>query len=325
MGGNILLWVAFNIFIVLMLLLDIFVFNKKVHALKITEALVLTGFWVSLAIVFCLGVYWRWGSEFALEFATGYIIEQSLSVDNLFVILMLFTFFRTPTAFQQKVLIWGVLGAIFFRVLFILAGVSLINQFQYATYILGAFLIFSSIKMLFESENNIDPDKNIAIRLFRKIMPVTRFYEGSKFFTYQNKILHATPLFVTLIVIETTDIIFALDSIPAIIAVSKHSFIIYSSNIFAVLGLRALYFALAGVMKLFHFLKYGLSTILIFIGAKILLSKVLEAHNIQIDIKTDLLVIGSILILSVIISLLFPEKMGVPKHETHEAPKHPKA
>jgi tellurite resistance protein TerC len=297
MGGNILLWVAFNIFIVLMLLLDIFVFNKKVHALKITEALVLTGFWVSLAIVFCLGVYWRWGSEFALEFATGYIIEQSLSVDNLFVILMLFTFFRTPTAFQQKVLIWGVLGAIFFRVLFILAGVSLINQFQYATYILGAFLIFSSIKMLFESENNIDPDKNIAIRLFRKIMPVTRFYEGSKFFTYQNKILHATPLFVTLIVIETTDIIFALDSSPAIIAVSK----------------------------LFHFLKYGLSTILIFIGAKILLSKVLEAHNIQIDIKTDLLVIGSILILSVIISLLFPEKMGVPKHETHEAPKHPKA
>jgi tellurite resistance protein TerC len=325
MGGNILLWVGFNIFIVLMLLLDIFVFNKKVHALKIREALMLTGFWVSLAVVFDIGVYLYWGGQYALEFATGYIIEQSLSVDNLFVILLLFTYFRTPTAYQQKVLIWGVLGAIFFRILFILTGVTLINQFHFATYILGAFLVFSSIKMLFDKDSNIDPDKNIAIRIFRKIMPVTRFYEESKFFTYQNKILHATPLFVTLIVIETTDIIFALDSIPAIIAVSTHSFIIYSSNIFAVLGLRALYFALAGVMKLFHFIRYGLSLILIFIGSKILLSGILEANKIQIGIKIDLLIIASILVLSVLLSLIFPEKITVPKHDLPGPLKHPKA
>jgi tellurite resistance protein TerC len=315
MGGNILLWVGFNIFILLMVLLDIFVLNKKVRALKIKEALILTGFWVSLAVLFGIGVYLKWGSEYALEFATGYIIEQSLSVDNLFVILMLFTYFRTPTAFQQKVLMWGVLGVIFFRIIFILAGISLVERFHYATYVLGAFLIFSSLKMLFSGDENIDPDKNLAIRLFRKIIPVTRFYEGSKFFTRQNKILHATPLFVALIVIETTDIVFAIDSIPAVIAVSSHPFIIYSSNIFAVLGLRALYFALAGFMQLFHFLKYGLAFILTFIGAKILLTQVLIEHHIHIDISVDLMVIGGILFLSVITSILFPEKNAVPKHE----------
>jgi len=315
MDNHIVLWVGFNVFIVLMVMLDIFVFNKRVKALKVREALILTGFWVLLAALFGLGVYWRWGQEQALEYATGYIIEQSLSVDNLFVILMLFTYFRTPTAFQQKVLMWGIFGVIFFRIIFIFAGVAIIQDFSFATYILGAFLVFSSVKMLFNNENDVDPDKNIVMRIFRKFIPVTRFYEGSKFFTRQNKVLHATPLFVALIVIETTDIIFALDSIPAVIAVSKHSFIIYSSNIFAVLGLRALYFALAGVMQLFHFLRYGLSTILIFIGAKILLAGVLKAHHIIINIQVDLTVIGCIILLSVVFSLLFPEKNAMPKHE----------
>src|SRR6185437_5646786 len=259
MVGNIFLWVAFSVGIVLLLLLDIFVLNKRARTLKMRDALLLTGFWVLLAVLFDLLVYWNWGSQYALEFTTGYLIEQSLSVDNLFVMLMIFTMFRTPTAFQQKVLIWGVLGAMFFRIIFILAGVSLINRFAAATYVLGAFLIFTSVRTLFSKEGNINPDKNFAIRMFRKIMPVSRFYDGSKFFTIQDGIRFATPLFVALLVIETTDILFAVDSIPAIIAVSRHSFIIYSSNIFAVLGLRALYFALARVMQLFHFLKYGLS------------------------------------------------------------------
>ena len=315
MGGNIYLWVAFSLGIVLLLLLDIFVLNKKSKALKMSEALLLTGFWVLLAVLFNLLVYWHWGKEYALEFTTGYLIEQSLSVDNLFVMLMIFTVFRTPTAFQQKVLIWGVLGAMFFRIIFILAGVSLINRFSATAYILGAFLIYTSIKALFNKENNIDPDKNFAIRMFRKIMPVSRFYDGSKFFIKQDGIRMATPLFVALIVIETTDIIFALDSIPAIIAVSRHSFIIYSSNIFAVLGLRALYFALARVMQLFHYLKYGLSAILCFIGAKILLQKILVANHIIINISTDLIFIGSVILLSIALSLIFREKIAVPPHE----------
>jgi len=211
------------------------------------------------------------------------------------------------------VLIWGVLGAMFFRILFILAGVSLINRFSVTEYILGAFLIYTSIKSLLNKESDIDPDKNFAIRMFRKIMPVTNFYNGSRFFTRENAILSATPLFVTLLVIETTDIVFALDSIPAIIGVSKHPFIIYSSNIFAILGLRAMFFALSGVMGLFHFLKYGLSAILCFIGAKILLTNVLTRYNININITIDLIVIGSILLISVLLSLVFKEKAEVPK------------
>lgn len=315
MGNSIFLWSAFSLGIVLLLLLDIFVLNKKARTLKMREALLLTGFWVLLAVIFDLLIYWHWGSEYSLEFTTGYLIEQSLSVDNLFVMLMIFTVFRTPTAFQQKVLIWGVLGAMFFRVIFILAGVSLIDRFSAATYVLGAFLIFTSIKALFNKGSNIDPDKSFAIHMFRKIMPVSRFYDGSKFFIVQEGIRMATPLFVALLVIETTDIIFALDSIPAIIAVSRHSFIIYSSNIFAVLGLRALYFALARVMQLFHYLKYGLSAILCFIGTKILLQKILVANRIVINISTDLMVIGIIIALSIILSLIFKEKVAVPAHE----------
>ena len=316
MGGNIFLWLTFSLAIVLLLLLDVFVLNKNSKTLKISEALLLTGFWVFLACLFGIFIYWKWGSEYALEFTTGYLIEQSLSVDNLFVMLMIFTIFRTPTAYQQKVLIWGVLGAMVLRVVFILAGVELINKFWFTTYILGAFLIYSSIKTLFHKDNSIDPDKNFAIRLFRRIMPVTNYYNEGRFFTYKDKVRYATPLFVALIVIESTDIIFALDSIPAIIAVSTHSFIIYSSNILAILGLRAMFFALAGVMKLFHFLKYGLSAILCFIGLKILLSKVLIAYNIHIDIKVDLAVIGSIIFLSILLSLLFREKLEVPQHES---------
>ncbi len=318
MDISIYVWASFSIGIVLLLLFDILVLNRKAKTLRIREALYLTGFWVLLAVLFDLFIYWKWGSGFALEFTTGYLIEQSLSVDNLFVMLMIFTVFRTPTHYQQKVLIWGVLGAMFFRIIFILAGVSLINRFAITEYVLGAFLIYTSISSLLNKDEDIDPDKNFAIRMFRKLMPVTKFYDGSKFFTRENKILAATPLFVTLLVIETTDIVFALDSIPAIIGVSKHPFIIYSSNIFAILGLRAMFFALSGVMGLFHFLKYGLSAILCFIGAKILLANVLTHYHININITVDLTVIGTILLLSVLLSLIFKKKEDVPAHRTHK-------
>jgi tellurite resistance protein TerC len=298
-----------------MLALDLFVFNRKQHTIKVKEALLWTGFWMSLAGIFCFGIWYYYGQELALEFATGYLIEQSLSVDNLFVILMLFTFFRTPHAFQHKVLFWGILGAIFFRIIFILLGVALIERFHWMTLVLGGFLVFTSIKMIFEKDKEVNPDNNWAIKLFNRMMPVTKFYEGAKFFTRQNNVLHATPLFVVLIVVETTDIVFAVDSIPAILAISKNPFIVYSSNIFAVLGLRSLYFALAGIMELFHFLHYGLSIILLFIGAKILLAGL---HIWEMPIELALIVVGGILLLSVLLSILFPEKDKVPPHHLHD-------
>lgn len=323
MLNNPALWVGFNIFIVLMLVLDLFVFNRKEHTIKVKEALLWTGFWFLLAAAFCLGIYFFGGTELALEFATGYLIEQALSVDNLFVILMLFTFFRTPHAFQHKVLFWGILGAIFFRIIFILAGVTIINRFHFFTYILGGFLIFTSIKMLIEGDKEVNPDNSRIVVWLRKLFPISQFYDGSKFFTVENGMRAATPLFVALIVVETTDIVFALDSIPAIIAVSAHSFIVYSSNIFAVLGLRSLYFALAGIIELFHFLRYGLSVILLFIGSKIILENM---HIFEIDIKYALLAVVGILLLSILLSIVFPERKVVPQHPTSsEGPKHPKA
>jgi tellurite resistance protein TerC len=283
-----------------------------------------------LAALFGFGIYFFgdsiWGpgkgSELSLQFATGYLIEQALSVDNLFVILMLFTFFRTPHAFQHKVLFWGILGAIFFRILFILLGVALIERFHWMTYILGGFLIFTAIKMILEKDKEMNPEHNPVTKIFNKIMPVSKFYDGSNFFSRQNGVLHATPLFVALIVVETTDIVFALDSIPAILAISTHSFIVYSSNIFAVLGLRSLYFALACIMELFHFLHYGLSAILMFVGVKIILA---TSHIYEIPVVTSLLVVAGILVLSIILSIFFPEKNNVPQHNPHEPPKHPKS
>ncbi|RYD82497.1 MAG: TerC family protein [Sphingobacteriales bacterium] len=332
------LWVGFNLFIFFMLFLDLFVFNRKQHTIKVKEALLWTGFWMLLAGLFAVGIYFfgdyffglgangeSQGSSLALEFTTGYLIEQALSIDNLFVILMLFTFFRTPHAFQHKVLFWGILGAIFFRILFILLGVALIERFAWMTYLLGGFLIFTSIKMILEKDQEINPEKNAAIKIFSKIMPVSKFYDGSNFFTRQNGIRHATPLFVALIVVETTDIVFALDSIPAILAISRHSFIVYSSNIFAVLGLRSLYFALAGIMELFHFLHYGLSAILLFVGVKIILH---TAHIFEVPVFTSLIVVAGILVLSILLSIIFPEKNQVPQHNPHtphDPPKHPKA
>ena len=302
------LWTSFNIFIALMLVLDLFVFNRKAGQIKIKTALLWTGFWMLLAGLFCLGIYLYYPADRALraqEFATGYLIEQSLSFDNLFVIMLIFNFFNTPVVHQHKVLFWGIIGAIVFRTTFILAGITIINQFTPMLYILGAFLIYTAIRMLLSKDEEVHPDKNIGIRLLKKILPVSNTYDEGKFTTRQNGKLYATPLLIALMVVETTDIVFAVDSIPAVIAISKDSFIIYSSNIFAILGLRSLYFALAGMMELFRFLKVGLSIILIFIGAKIILD---HANIIEIPSMLALLIVAGILALSVIFSIIFPSK-----------------
>jgi tellurite resistance protein TerC len=319
MSDHIWLWVLFNIGVIILLCLDLFVFNRKSHSIQVKEALLWTAVYVVLAALFALGLYFFYhnglepSANSAMSFVTGYLIEQSLSVDNLFVIMLIFTFFRTPTAYQHRVLFWGIIGAIFFRVLFIFLGVSLINRFSFTIYILGALLIYTAIKMFFQKDTEIDPEKNFALRLFSKVMPVSKLYEGGNFFTRLNGKWHATPLFIVLLVIETTDIVFALDSIPAIIAITKDPFIVYSSNIFAVLGLRSLYFALAGIMKLFHFLHYGLSVILFYIGVEIIIHKV-----IPIPIWVSLSVVAGILTISIILSIIFPAKDELPVHHGKE-------
>ncbi len=306
-------WIGFSLFVAIMLSLDLFVFNRKVHTIKLKEALLWTGFWVLLAAGMGLFIYaWR-GGEAAKMFATGYLVELSLSVDNLFVFLLLFTYFRTPQIYQHKVLFWGIIGALFFRILFIFLGIQLIERFNFTLYILGGFLIYTSIKMVFGKENDVHPDQNIATRLFRKVMPVSREYVGDKFFARLNGVRHATPLFIVLIVVETTDIVFALDSIPAILGITQDSFLVFSSNIFAILGLRSLYFALSGIMELFHYLKYGLAAILFFIGVKIVLQQ--AVYHIPVDVS--LIVVGGVLLLSILASLVFPSKGdNVPKHAT---------
>lgn len=326
MSQQTILWVGFNAFVIIMLYLDLFVFNRKSHVIKVKEALYWTAFWIAISLAFNGLIWYLEGSAAALDFLTCYLVEKSLSVDNLFVFLMLFTYFRTPTAFQHKVLFWGILGAVFFRVIFIFAGLAIIEKFHFATYILGAFLIFSAIKMFFsKNEEGINPEDNIATKLLSKVMPVTQFYDGSKFFTIENGKRFATPLFIVLLVVETTDIIFATDSIPAILAITQDSFIVYSSNILAVLGLRSLYFALAGVMGIFHYLHYGLSLILLFIGVKIVL-----ANHFPIDTVIALIIVAGVLFGSIILSLLFPEKSNVPPHHPHDTsfptktPKEPK-
>jgi tellurite resistance protein TerC len=245
--------------------------------------------------------FWR-GGETALQFLTGYLIERSLSVDNLFVFLMIFSYFRVASQYQYKVLFWGILGALIMRALFIATGVALINMFHWIIYVFGVFLIIIAVKMAFEKEKEIHPEKNPVLLLFRKFMPVTENYVEGKFFIRKNKKALATPLFVVLLVIETTDVVFALDSIPAILAITTDPFIVYTSNVFAILGLRALYFALAGVMELFHYLNLGLSVILAFVGVKMLLSNVYE-----IPVTVALVVVALTLIVSIIASLMFPQ------------------
>ncbi|MBK6267093.1 TerC family protein [Marivirga sp. S37H4] len=303
-------WILFNVLILSLLALDLFWFNRKAHVVSVKEALGWSAFWIGLAAIFNVVIYYWLGSKLALEFTAGYLIEKSLSVDNLFVFLMLFAYFKVPAIYQHKVLFWGILGAIVFRAIFIFAGIELLNRFSFMVYILGAFLIFAGIKMFFAKEKPLNPEKNVVLAILRLFIPVTNEYHEANFWVKIKGILHATPLFVVLIIVETTDIVFAIDSVPAVLAISKDPFIVYSSNIFALLGLRSLFFALAGVMELFHYLKYGLALILAFVGSKIVIS-----HWYHLDIVLALGIVGFILIASVVLSLSFPKKpqVGVPQ------------
>jgi len=311
MESKILYWIFFNVFVLVMLAIDLGVFNRKAHEVKIKEALIWSGVWIALALAFNLGLYYYYippegytSAESALQFLTGYVIEKSLSVDNIFVFVLIFTYFKVPAIYQHKVLFWGIIGALVMRAIFIFAGVALINQFSWIIYVFGGFLVFTGIKLLIQKEKEIHPEKNPLIRLFKRFFRVTENYEGGKFFTIQNSRKVATPLFIVLIMIETTDLIFAVDSIPAILAVTQDPFIVYSSNVFAILGLRSLYFALAGLVKLFRYLQYGLAAILILVGSKMILNHFYAAKIISTELS--LILIVTILAASVVTSLLKP-------------------
>ena len=304
MNDTLWLWVGFNVFVLAMLALDLGVFHRKAHVVSFRESIAWTVVWITLAMIFNLGVGHFLGDEKGLEFFTGYVIEKSLSVDNVFVIALLFSYFAVPAIYQHKVLFWGILGALIMRAAMIAAGSKLITEFGWVIYIFGAFLILTGIKMIVKNETEIHPEKNPLVRLFKRFMPVTNEFRGDRFFVRENGVLFATPLFVVLLIVEFTDLIFAVDSIPAIFAVTTDPFIVYTSNVFAILGLRSLYFALSGVMDKFHYLKIGLGVILTFVGVKMLL-----AHTAwKIDTHISLGVIVLTLAASVIASLVWPRK-----------------
>jgi tellurite resistance protein TerC len=297
-------WIGFNVFVLFMLALDLGVFNRKAHEITIKEALIWTAVWISLAMCFNVIIYYWQGEVKALEFLAGYVIEKALSVDNIFVFVLIFSYFKTPTIHQHKILFWGIIGALIMRAAFIFAGVALLEKFHWTIYVFGAILIYTGYKMLTKKEKVIEPEKNPLIKIIRKIIPVTNEYHGGDFFMKQNGKLFATPLFLVLILIEVTDLIFAADSIPAILAITQDHFIVYTSNVFAILGLRSLYFALAGMMDKFQYLSKGLALILIFVGLKMSL---VDFYKLPIEIA--LLVIIVILFLSVITSLTAIKKI----------------
>ena len=303
MSETALLWIFFNVFVLAMLALDLGVFHKKSHEVSVREALTWTVVWITLAMCFNLFVFYYFDKEKALEFFTGYIIEKSLSVDNIFVIILIFSYFQVPSAYQHKVLFWGILGALVMRVTFIPTGVELIHRFHWLIYIFGGFLIYTGIKMLTSGDVKIDPEKNPLVKLARRVMPITPSFEKDRFFVKRNGSTWATPLFLVVILIETTDLIFAVDSIPAILAISDDSFIVYTSNVFAILGLRSLYFALAGIEKYFKYLKYGLSAILVFVGVKMCITDFFK-----IPTEISIVVIGFTLLISMASSSLLPQK-----------------
>jgi tellurite resistance protein TerC len=307
-GETIWLWAGFNLFVLGMLALDLGVFHRKSHVVSAKEALLWSLVWISLSLLFNAGIYFFWGSlmpnsgysnsEAALAFFTGYLIEKSLSVDNIFVFILIFSYFRVPAAYQHRVLFWGILGALIMRGILIAVGAALLKEFHWLIYVFGAFLIFTGIRMALQRDEEVHPEHNPVVKFFRKLMPVTETFEEAKFFVRRSGTLMATPLFLILLIVESTDLVFAVDSIPAIFAVTQDPFIVYTSNVFAILGLRALYFLLADVMERFQYLKLGLSFVLAFIGIKMLLSDIYP-----IPVQVSLLVVAGILTLSVWVSL----------------------
>jgi tellurite resistance protein TerC len=297
------LWPVFIGIFVVALFFDLFVFQRKAHVIPVKEALKLVGFWVALALAFNVVIYFYLGHEKGILFTTSYLVEYSLSVDNLFVFLAIFTYFAVPREAQRKVLLWGILGAIFFRGIFIFAGIQLIERFHFLVYLLGAFLIYTAIKLMTQKEIEVEPEKNPIVRFARKIIPVAPAYDGASFFKRIDGVLFATPLIIVLIAIETMDIMFATDSVPAVLGITRDPLIVYSSNIFAILGLRALFFALAGLFYLFRYLSTGVCVVLAFVGVKMLLTDVFP-----IPVLISLGVVVAILVGSVILSVVLPKK-----------------
>ncbi len=298
-------WIGFTLFVLAMLALDLGVFHRKTHAVSVKEAAIWSAVWIGLALAFNGLIWYLDGSEIALSFLTGYIIEKSLSIDNIFVFVLIFAYFQVPAAYQHRVLFWGVLGALIMRAILILVGGVLLERFHWIIYIFGAFLIYTGIKMARQGEMNVHPDSNKLVKLTRRLIPVTSDYEGERFFVRKAGKLMATPLLLVLVLIESTDLVFAVDSIPAIFAVSNEPFIVYTSNIFAILGLRSLYFVLAGVMDKFHYLKIGLSIVLTFVGVKMLITAV----GIKIPIAISLLVIIGVLSAAITASLIRAKRL----------------
>ncbi len=295
-------WAGFLAFLAAMLALDLGILNRRSHTVGLKEALAWCAVWFGLAMAFNLLVSFRMGPQPALEFFTGYIVELCLSVDNVFVFIVIFQYFRVDPRYQHRVLFWGIIGAVVMRALFIFAGIALINAFHWIIFVFGAFLVYTGIKLaLPKQRESFAPERNPVVRLCRRFLPVTAHFEEGRFFVRQHTGLHATPLFIVLLVVETTDVMFALDSIPAVIAITQNEFIVFTSNIFAILGLRSLYFAVSGVMQLFRYLNIGLAIILIFVGLKMLAS-----HYLDIPIKLSLGIIGCVLALSVLASVMLP-------------------
>jgi tellurite resistance protein TerC len=281
-----------------MLALDLGVFHRKSHEVSVREALTWTAIWVFLALLFNVIIYFWKGQQLALEFFTGYLVEKALSIDNIFVFIMIFTYFQIPTKYQHKVLFWGIIGALIMRVIFIFAGIALLERFHFTIYIFGALLIFTGFKMFNHSNASIDPAKNPVLKFFKKLMPVTQTLQEDKFFVKIDGRRFATPLFLVLILIETTDLIFAVDSIPAILAITQDQFIVYTSNVFAILGLRSLYFALAGIVHRFWLLSYGLAIVLVFVGIKMI-----SVDFYKIPIEWSLVFITTVITGSILLSL----------------------
>lgn len=303
------LWVGFNVFVLAMLAVDLGVFHRRAHEVSLREAAVWSAVWISLALAFGYGIYHFRGPQAGLEFLTGYLIEKALSVDNIFVFVLVFSYFNVASRYQHRVLFWGILGALVMRGTMIAAGAALIHRFHWVIYVFGGFLIITGIRMATHPMHAIAPEANPVIRLVRRLVPVTDQYHGQSFFTYESiggRVRRvATPLFVVLVLVETTDLIFALDSIPAIFAVTTDPFLVYTSNVFAILGLRALYFLLAGVIHRFHYLRLGLSAVLVFVGVKMVLADVYH-----VPIGLSLGIIALVLAVSVAASLLFPKRVA---------------
>ena len=302
MSSQAFLWIIFGIFVVVMMALDLGVFHRKAHEVKFKEALAWTVAWVALSLCFNAGIFFYRGQEAAMQFLTAYLLEESLSIDNLFVFLLIFNYFKVPARYQHGVLFWGILGVLVMRGAFITVGLALIHHFEWILYIFGAVLVFTGFKLAFEKDKEVDFEHNPILKFFRRIFPVTKDYVEGKFFVREGGKLLATPLFIILMFLNTVDLVFALDSIPAVMSISQDVFIVFTSNIFAILGLRSLFFVISNIMQLFHHLHYGLSLVQVFIGIKMLIKDFYH-----IPTGASLIFILATLVLSVIASIVWPK------------------